>query len=357
MAKTAKHIIIGSTEAYSGKSATIIGLAAQAQAAGLSIAYGKPIGLKAGDAADTDVTFIQETLELPPERVHPTLVSLTPETIQQRIIGQDTQDYQAALDQYQRCQSDLVLIEGPATLREGTLFDLSVANIAQVLEAQVLLVFRYKPDTLIDDILAAQEQLGDRLCGVVINNLPIDQTGHVNEVVRPFLESKDIPLYGVLPYNELLLSVSVKELVHQLKAEVLCRADRLNLMVGTLKIGAMNVNSALKYFRKAHHMAVVTGGDHTDLQLAALETSTHCLILTGHIAPTPEVLQRADDLEVPILAVDLDTLTTVEIIEQAFGQVRLHEAIKVHCIKEMVAEGFDLPRLLEQLGISAVAAA
>ncbi|MEO0410095.1 MAG: phosphotransacetylase family protein [Cyanobacteria bacterium P01_A01_bin.135] len=356
MAKTAKHIIIGSTEAYSGKSATIIGLAAQAQAAGLSIAYGKPIGPLASDATDSDVTFIQETLALQPQQVHPTLVSLSADAVQRRVLGEDTQDYQAGLDQYQQCDSDLVLIEGPATLREGTLFDLSVAQIAQVLDAEVLLVFRYKPSTLIDDILAAQGQLGDRLCGVVINNLPEDQTDHVDEVIRPFLEAKGIPLYGVLPYNELLLSVSVKELVHQLDAEVLCRGDRLNLMVGTLKIGAMNVNSALKYFRKAHHMAVVTGGDRTDLQLAALETSTHCLILTGHIAPTPEVLQRADDLEVPILAVDLDTLTTVEIIERAFGQVRLHEAVKVQCIRELVAEGFDLPRLLEHLGVSVAAA-
>jgi BioD-like phosphotransacetylase family protein len=39
-------------------------------------------------------------------------------------------------------------------------------------------------------------------------------------------------------------------LVHQLKAEVLCRSDRLDLMVESLAIGAMNVNAAVKYFRK-----------------------------------------------------------------------------------------------------------
>jgi hypothetical protein len=141
----------------------------------------------------------------------------------------------------------------------------------------------------------------------------------------------------------------VGELVRQLKAEVLCRSDRLDLMVEELTIGAMNVNSALKYFRKANNMAVVTGGDRTDIQLAALETSTHCLILTGHFPPSPIILSRAEDLEIPILSVDLDTLTTVEIVDRAFGQVRLHETVKVECVRQMIAKHFDIQRLMSQL--------
>ena len=65
-------------------------------------------------------------------------------------------------------------------------------------------------------------------------------------------------------------SISVRDIVGRLKADVLCCGDRLDLMVETLTIGAMNVNSALRYFRKGINMAVVTGGDRADIQLAAL---------------------------------------------------------------------------------------
>ncbi|HEY9909723.1 MAG TPA: phosphotransacetylase family protein, partial [Thermosynechococcaceae cyanobacterium] len=157
--------------------------------------------------------------------------------------------------------------------------------------------------------------------------------------------------FGLLPRSALLRSVSVRELVKQLKAEVLCCADRLDLMVETLSIGAMNVNSALKYFRKGRNMAVVTGGDRADIQLAAMETSTHCLILTGQMPPLPSILSRAEDLEIPVLSVDLDTLTTVEIVDRAFGQVRLHEPIKVQCICQMMAEHFEIDRLLRELDL------
>jgi BioD-like phosphotransacetylase family protein len=40
----AKHLLIGSTRAWSGKSATVMGLAFHLQKRGLEIGYGKPLG-------------------------------------------------------------------------------------------------------------------------------------------------------------------------------------------------------------------------------------------------------------------------------------------------------------------------
>ncbi|WP_263975290.1 phosphotransacetylase family protein [Leptolyngbya sp. 7M] len=181
-----------------------------------------------------------------------------------------------------------------------------------------------------------------------------DQLERVHSQIQPFLQQQGIEVLGILPRNDLLRSVSVRELVHQLNAEVLCRPDRLDLMVESLKIGAMNVNSALGYFRKGRNMAVVTGGDRTDIQLAALETSTQCLILTGHLPPSSTILTRAEDLEIPILSVDLDTLTTVEIVDRAFGQVRLHEPIKVQAVYQMMEKHVKFDQLLTKLGLTPI---
>ncbi|NES71441.1 MAG: phosphotransacetylase family protein, partial [Okeania sp. SIO2D1] len=170
-----------------------------------------------------------------------------------------------------------------------------------------------------------------------------------------FLKKQGIEVAGILPKQDLLLSVSVRELKKQLAARVLCREDRLDLMVETLTVGAMNVNSALEYFRQGKNMAVITGGDRSDLQLAALETSTNCLILTGNVEPQEFILSRAEDLEIPILAVDLDTLTAVEIADHAFGQARFQEAIKVECIKQLMKEHFDIENLMSKLGLETVA--
>jgi uncharacterized protein len=357
--KSAKHLLIGSLEAYSGKSASILGIAHQLQKKGLDIVYSKPL---AGDfreanrsEEDDDWAFVSQTLGLSANRLQAPVLTLNSATVQKRLTGEDQTDYQSALQQQAQAQiGDLVLMEGPGTLDEGKLFNLSLLQVAEAVDAAVLLVARFHSLLLLDGLLMAKQHLGDRLLGVLINDVPSDQFEQVNTQMRTFLEQQGIAVYGVLPSSILLRSVSVSELVKQLKAEVLCRRDRLDLMVESLTIGAMNVNSALKYFRARHNMAVVTGGDRTDLQLAALETSTQCLILTGHIPPTKEILSRAEDLEIPILSVDLDTLTTVEIVDRAFGQVRVHEPIKVQCVCQLIEEYFDCDRLLSTLGLSPV---
>ena len=131
------------------------------------------------------------------------------------------------------------------------------------------------------------------MIGVVINDIPAEHLQAVDDKMRPFLEQQGIPVLGILPKSNLLRSITVRELVHELNAEVLCCGDRLNLLVESLAIGAMNVNAAVKYFRKRQNMAVVTGGDRVEIQQAALETSTQCLILTGQLPPPPFILSRA----------------------------------------------------------------
>jgi len=356
-----KYLLIGSAEAYSGKSAVVLGIAHRLQQRGLDISYGKPIGTcpsEQNDSVDEDVRFIAQTLKLSDDRLTPTFLSLNSDTTGQRLRQEDTTNYvQLLKDEPLAPAIDLAILEGPGTLHEGQLFDLSVPKIALALDANVLLVCRYHSDLVVDSLLAAKQQLGDRLTGILINDVPHTHRDLVESTICPFLEAHGIPVLAVLPSSDLLRSVSVAQLVHQLKAEVLCCPERMDLLVESLKIGAMNVNSALKYFRKARNMAVVTGGDRTDLQLAALESSTHCLILTGQIPPTQEIVSRAEELEVPILAVDLDTLSTVEVVDRAFGQVRLHEPVKVAHVQHMMAKHFDCDRLLDLLGVRAPAKA
>ena len=356
MAKSAKYLLIGSMEAYSGKSATILGIIPYLQAKGLNVAYGKPLGTprnnnSTGKIVDEDVQFIAESLNLSEDCLKLPLLYLDSQTISQRLQGKDTTDYSQSLQQYTQSIADLAILEAPANLWEGSLFNLSVRQIAELSDASIVLVVRYQSLLLADNLLFAKQYLGDRLLGVVINDIPYEKLELIKTSIEPFLESQGIAVLGLLPRNELLRSVSVREIAEQLQAKVLCRQDRLDLMVESLSIGAMNVNSALEYFRQRRNMAVVTGGDRTELQMAALETSTQCLILTGHVPPQPLILNRAEYLEVPILSVDSDTLTTVEIVDRTFGQVRIQEPIKVKCIQQLMKEYFDFDRLIDKLGL------
>jgi len=350
-----KHLLVGSVEAYSGKSATVLGLAMQLREKGLDIAYAKPIGTclsadECHDGVDEDVRFISQTLSLEENRVRPTLLVLDEYTIQQQLSKEklvERPDVESVLTSQ---GEDVLLIEGPGNLEEGSLFGLSLPDMAKMGDASVLLVARYHSALVVDSLLAAKEKLGDHLLGVVINDVPEELFETAKTSVCGFLEEHGIRVFGILPRTAIMRSVSVGALVSHLNAEVLNNPERIDqMMVEEISIGAMNANSALRYFNQAHNMVVVTGGDRFDIQMAALESSTQCLVLTGRLSPRKDILDRANDVEVPILSVDLDTLTTVEMIEQAFDQVRLHEPIKVECIGHLMEQHFDINRVMDAL--------
>ena len=117
-------------------------------------------------------------------------------------------------------------------------------------------------------------------------------------------------------------------------------------------IGAMGADAALSHFRRRTNKAVFTGGDRVDLQLAALETSTSVLVLTGNIRPAPLVLDRAEDREVPIIMVADDTLTTVERAEGIFGHIRFKQDSKITRFIGLLDQSFDFARLYDELGMS-----
>ena len=363
-------LLIGSSEPFSGKSAVALGLGRLLARQGVSLRFGKPLATMptgAGPASaaadgtgpliDDDTRFLGSFLGLAPTQLIPSLHRLDPAAAHQRLLAGDLEAGEgfAALRRALAAEAPggpeepLVMLEGAGSLSEGLLFGLSLPQLAHGLGAEVVLVHPWLDSRSVDPLLEARRQLGDRLAGVVLNTVDPEAVAPLRQDVEPALERLGLPLFGILPRSPLLRSVTVEELVRRLQARVLCCSDRLDLLVETLSIGAMNVSSAMEFFRRRRNMAVVTGADRIEIQLAALEASTQCLILTGVGEPLPQLISRAEELEVPVLKVEHDTLTTVEVIEAAIGHVRLQEAVKASYAVRLVEENCRFERLYERL--------
>ena len=139
---------------------------------------------------------------------------------------------------------------GPSSLLYGL-------SLPQLAEASAAVLVHLWQDSRSVALLAAKQMLGDRLVGVVLNAVTPDEVDSLERQVVPALANLGLMVYGVMPRSPLLRSVTVGELVRRLEARVICCADRQELLVETLSIGAMNVNSAMEFFRKPQH-----GGGH-----------------------------------------------------------------------------------------------
>jgi BioD-like phosphotransacetylase family protein len=160
------------------------------------------------------------------------------------------------------------------------------------------------------------------------------------------LRSKGIPVVGSMPYTPSLRALHVFEIVEELNGIVLAGNENLSNIVEKTIIGAMSRESALRYFERVPNKAVITGGDRNDVSLAALETSTSCLILTGGLLPSQEVIDRARSLGVPLVSVRDDTLTASEAIDRMIARIDPNDEKKIRLIKEEVARNVDVSRIL-----------
>lgn len=355
----APTLLVGSCEPFSGKSAVVLGLGRQLIRLGIPVRFGKPLATDVDPSdrellLDADVRFVGATLGLPDSHLLASADILDSTVADQRLLAAELEPglgFERLRQQLALTDQGLTLLEAAGSLHEGLLYGLSLPQLARSLDAPVVLVHPWADARSIDPLLAARGLLGEHLAGVVLNAVTPEDVPVLRDKLTPALERLGIPVLGVMPRSPLLRSVTVEELARRLDAQVLCCRERLDLLVETLSIGAMNVNSAMEFFRRRRNMAVVTGADRTDIQLAALEASTQCLILTGAGEPLPQLLNRAEELDVPLLKVEHDTLTTVEVIERAFGNVRLHEAVKATYAIRLVEEYCEFQRLFKVLAL------
>jgi len=350
-------LYVVSTESYTGKSAICLGLALRWRTQGRKPGYMKPVGLPTrrvnGARTDEDAWFIWRELDIeePWEQACPVLLS---QELVARPLSEERVDLSnRVVEAHKRLAASYMplIVEGPASLLKGRSLGLHVPRLIELTGAKALLVNRYQDDLGLDAIVHVQDMLGDRLLGVIVNETPSHRGNAVKESLTPFLSRRGLQLFGVLLQDRLLTAISVGELADLLSARVLCAPEKLDELVENFLVGAMHVDAALKHFRRKPNKAVITGGDRADIQMAALDTSTRCLILTGNLYPSAPVLGRAAELGVPVLLVSHDTLTTTERVEQAVGRIYLSNARQVKHLEELVEEHIDLVGLETAIGM------
>ncbi len=349
-------ILVSSLEESTGKTAITLALARIAQADGDSVGYMKPKGTRlesrVGKTLDEDPLLARELLDLEAEMHDLEPVVYSPTFIEQAIRGREDPDelrerVQEAFETV-ATDTDRLFLEGGGRYDMGNIVELTDVDLASTLDARVLLVAPYEIPGDVDDVLTAAATFGDRLEGVIFNNVADAAYDQLETDVVPFLESRDISVYGVLPTERELSGVTVAELADELGADRLVNSGG-DAYVERFAVGAMGADSALRHFRRTKDAAVITGGDRAEIHTAALEApGVRCLILTGGHRPSGAIVGQATENGVPILAVQTDTLTTVERAEDVVRSGRTRDAETVDRMETLLTDHAALDAILDR---------
>jgi len=353
----AKALFIASPESFAGKTVVALGLALRAMEEGLRVCYMKPIGIAEtmveGKLTDGDVVLMKKVLELP----HPYEV-LCPIVVDERFVEKLLKLGERGREEILKAYSliekdyDFVLLGGFRSIETGLVVGLSAPEIAKKVGAKMLLTVKATTEGFVDEILLEKrfvESMGVKLQGVVLTFIPYHLRHHVKEDLAPLLESAGVRVYGLIQEVPALLNPTIREIVASLNGEVLTAPEKIDSTYETILIGAMTCESALIYARRVANKLMIVGGDRTDLLLSVLETPTVAVILTGGIHPGSRIIAKAEEKGVPLILVNYDTYTTVQMINKLSGRIKPEDTKRIEIVRELVTKSVDCKAVFEDL--------
>ncbi|MBM4055623.1 MAG: phosphotransacetylase family protein [Planctomycetes bacterium] len=351
-------IFIASLSSLSGKNLICAGLGLKLKKDGYNIGYFKPVGFSpvfVNDIlTDKDAVFLSQALEVnePLQSISP--IIFTEDVLNRLVKGETLNIRKKTIEAFDLASSgkDIMIVRGIGRLTCGTCLGFSELDFITEFDAKVIFIDKFESYIeMLDGFLYASKILKEKLLGVVFNLVPPSKLDYMKNTIRPFLKNNGIDTLGIIRKDPFLKATSIRDIMAALNGKILCCEEKADELIEHFVIGAMNLESAMRHFKKIPDKAVITGGDRSDIHVAALETSTKCLILTGDLYPNASILGRAQEMNVPVMVVSDDTATTIEKCEKLSDTIQLNNMSKIQHATEIMEKEIDFKTIYGKLGL------
>lgn len=338
-----------------GKTALCLGIGKKLMQERKKVGFFRPIRFSDPGLVDgyKDTLFIKEALSLGEP-----LEILSPIVLSRRDLWQslttDTENFKKRLEQaYNRISPDkeVVIMEGLSDLATDRVAEETCYQVTEALDSGAVIVLRYSRALALSKVAEAGQRLGRKLLGVVVNFAPRSKIEQIKDDLETSFQKEGVRVLGVLPEERALLGVSVAELAEALSGEIVTHPEAKGEIIENIMIGALSPDPATYYFSHKANKAAVIRGERADMQLAALQTSTKCLVLTGNIPPASIIINEAENKRVPIIVVKQNVASTVTGIEEALKQAKFHSLKKLEKFSQILEDYFDFQALYQALGL------
>jgi BioD-like phosphotransacetylase family protein len=357
------RLFIAATRQHDGKTTTSLGLLAAIQNVHQRIGYIKPVGQRFVEIdeqkIDEDTVLMDRVYQLNCPLVDMSPIAVEPDFTRKYL---QSSNYDALVKKIQKAfdrvawEKDFVLCEGSGHAGVGSVFDLSNARVAKILQAKVVIVSQGGIGKPIDEVALNQalfEKEGVEIIGVILNKVVMEKVDTVTDFARRGLKRKGLDLLGVVPHQPILSRPTMDLIREELSAEVLNESNQIRNMVDEVVVGAMGVQNALNYFKRG--MLLIAPGDREDIILAAATTlfgqsdGLAGIVLTDNLRPSPSVMKVIAELPFPVLLADEDSYHVASKVHDLIVKTRPNDTQKISLIRDLIAKYVDVNKILKAL--------
>lgn len=359
-------VYVAATRQNDGKTIASVGLISAVLKRTEKVGYMKPVGQHYvevdGHKIDEDAILVKETYGVKCDLPDMSPVAVPRGFTRDYINDPDRDKLVKQIEEaYSRVSTgkDFVLIEGTGHAGVGSVFDMSNADVAKLLGAKVIIVSAGGIGRPIDEIMlnkAVFDQMGVDILGVIVNKIQPEKYEQIEPIVSKGLARKGLEVLGVMPYNPVLSSPTLEQLLEDIGGELLSGERGLKNSVSRMAIGAMPPHEALDYFGRG--TLLITPGTREDLILAAMsscvvgigkESCVSGIILTGGVRPHTKVMHLIRRTDIPIISVPDDTFTVASRINGLIVKIRSGDKNKIYATERLVTRYVKVDRLLDML--------
>jgi hypothetical protein len=359
-----RRIFVAATRMNDGKTTACLGLFAALQHLYPRVGFIKPVGQRyvevEGHKVDEDSYLLEMIykVQVPIESMSP--ITIDP-TFTRRFLSRPEETYALLVDKISRAfdrvswEKDFTLIEGTGHAGVGSVFDLSNARVASILDAKVVLVCPGGIGRPIDEI-ALNKALFDRegveIIGAILNKVEVDKIPQVEEYAGKGLARLGVPLLGVLPVQKMLSAPNLSQVAVEIGGRWLnANASGAHERILRVVVGAMTAKGIIDHLQPGN--LLITPGDRDDVILAAISATSISgtkaiagIILTNDILPHPKLLELLAQTDLPVIAAPEDAYTITSKIHNMTVKTQPHDTDKIPVIKRLVTEHVNLQKLL-----------
>jgi BioD-like phosphotransacetylase family protein len=377
MNNVTQRIFVAATRQNDGKTTTALGLFAAIKKRRGRIGYIKPVGQRFveidGHRIDEDSVLMQDTfhVQVPLEAMSP--IAVEPDFTRRYIEHANNEFLVKRLrNSFDRAawEKDFVIVEGTGHAGVGSVFDLSNARVASLLQCKVILVTGGGIGKPIDEI-ALNKALFDRegveIVGVILNKVLPKKRDFIEDFGRRGLARLGIDLLGTIPDDRMLAHPELTQICETISGEFLHATGDLRQRVQHIVIGAMSSSNVVEELRPG--TLIITPGEREDIILAALSSHTPeaaaraeeaepsgaakslvaGIVLSGNQRPHPSVLNLIRTSSVPVITSPLDSFTIASNIHSMTVKTLPGDVEKIGKIQTLIENYVQVDRLLEKL--------
>jgi len=262
---------------------------------------------------------------------------------------------------YLNSRFKMTVVEGTGHPGVGSVFNLSNADVASMLDIPVILVLNGGIGSTIDRFSLCIEPFRSKkvkLLGVIINKVLPEKEEKIRTILDAWFGSIGVPVLGYVPYMNTLSSPSLGVLSREMGAETLYLKEELNMKSVTGFNSAFgNTDEVLKMITKEPDSALVASAGRGDVIEAVLarklsgvfSDAPSAMILCGKKEIDFWIIEACRKAGLPLFRSDAPFEKTVKKIHHKIFKVEPGESRKIGDIVELIRSNVDMDRIRELL--------